>query len=192
MKYCILMGSPRKNGNTISITRPFIEELEENVHDVEMLWLHDMNIKPCEACRVCQKDWDIFGCKYDDDMQIIFDAVRSSDVLVLATPIYGWYCTGPMKLALDRLIYGMCKYYGDEKGPAIWEGKPMAIITTCGYKPEKGADVFIEGMRRSCKHCGLTFAGAHAERDLGYKTVFIDEDKIQRARNFANELMGKL
>ncbi|MFT5874132.1 MAG: multimeric flavodoxin WrbA [Clostridium sp.] len=30
MKYCILMGSPRKNGNTLNLIKPFIEELELN------------------------------------------------------------------------------------------------------------------------------------------------------------------
>lgn len=38
----------------------------------------------------------------------------------LATPIYSWYCTPPMKALLDRLVYGMNKYYGDEKGPSLW------------------------------------------------------------------------
>lgn len=28
MKCCILVGSPRKNGNTIALTKPFIRELE--------------------------------------------------------------------------------------------------------------------------------------------------------------------
>jgi len=29
-----------------------------------------------------------------------------------------------MKAVLDRLVYGMNKYYGREKGPSLWEGKP--------------------------------------------------------------------
>jgi len=28
-----------------------------------------------------------------------------------------------MKALLDRLVYGMNKYYGDKKGPALWAGK---------------------------------------------------------------------
>jgi len=34
------------------------------------------------------------------------------DLLVLASPIYSWYCSPPMKAVLDRLVYGMNKYYG--------------------------------------------------------------------------------
>ena len=46
--------------------------------------------------------------------------------VLLASPIYLWSCTAPMKAALDRCIYALCKYYGDEKGPSLWEGKTVA------------------------------------------------------------------
>ncbi len=44
----------------------------------------------------------------------IFDKVRAT-LIVLATPIYSWYCTPPMKALLDRLVYGMDKYYGAQR-----------------------------------------------------------------------------
>lgn len=191
MKYCVLMGSPRKKGNTISILEPFMEELKKNENSVDLFWLYDMNIKGCTACRACQKDWTKFGCCLDDDMQKIFDSVCSSDVIVLACPIYCWFCTAPMKAALDRLMYGMNKYYGEEKGPSIWAGKHVAVITTCGYKPEKGADLFEEGIKRYCKHSALVYDGMLAERDLGYKSAFINEDKINNAKDFAHTLMDQ-
>lgn len=191
MRYCILMGSPRKNGNTAALLKPFIEEIELNQNQYDLFWLHDKHIEPCTACRTCQKDWTIFGCRYHDDAQEIFDKVYACDVIVLATPIYSWYCTPPMKAILDRLMYGMNKYYGDEKGPALWSGKKLAIITTCGYKPEKGADLFEEGMKRYCKHSELRYMGMLAERDLGYKSVFISDDKIEHARLFARKLSSE-
>ena len=116
--------------------------------------------------------------------------VLASDLLVLATPIYSWYCTPPMKALLDRLVYGMNKFYGREKGPSLWQGKAMALLMTCGYRPEKGCDLFEEGMRRYCKHSGLRYLGSHAERHLGYDTAFMDADKEARTRAFARELMG--
>ena len=126
MKYYILMGSPRKTGNTISITQPFIDELKAGGQDVELVWLYDRDIQPCKACRVCQTDWTAFGCQYQDDVQEIFDKILESDVIVFATPIYSWFCTPPMKSLLDRLVYGMDKFYGEERGPSLWEGKHTA------------------------------------------------------------------
>ena len=94
-----------------------------------------------------------------------------------------------MKAVLDRLVYGMNKYYGGEKGPALWAGKPVALVTTCGYRPATGADLWEEGMRRYCKHSQLRYLGMLAERHLGYGTVFMDESKAARARAFAASLL---
>jgi multimeric flavodoxin WrbA len=192
MKVCVLMGSPRKTGNTAALLTPFCEELRQGGSEVETVWLYEKNIQPCVACRCCQKDWTVFGCSRQDDGQELFDLVRSSDLIVLATPIYAWYCTPPMKALLDRLVYGMNKYYGDAKGPSLWAGRSMALLMTCGYRPEKGCDLFEEGMRRYCKHSQLRYLGSHAERHLGYDTVFMDDEKAQRTRAFARKLLADL
>jgi Multimeric flavodoxin WrbA len=190
MKTCILMGSPRKNGNTIALLTPLMENLTARGASSKLFWLYDMDINPCTACRVCQKDWSIFGCPHHDDAQVVFDAILASDLLLFATPIYSWYCTPPMKALLDRLVYGMNKYYGEEKGPSLWAGKNVALVATCGYKPEKGADLFEEGLKRYCKHSGLRYQGMLAERDMGYASVFMDEDKAERAKAFVGTLWG--
>lgn len=190
MNCCILIGSPRKNGNTAALLAPFTEELEKNDVRCNPVWLHDKTINPCIACRICQKNWSIFGCFHNDDMREIYDRIMKSDLLVLATPIYSWYCTPPMKAALDRLVYGMNKYYGEEKGPSLWRGKKLALLTTCGYRPEKGADLWEEGMRRYCKHSQLNYVGMLAERHLGYQTVFMDDDKAVRAAEFAQKIIS--
>ena len=190
MKFSILMGSPRKEGNTQAILTPFMDEIKTQGHETDLFWLTDMDIKGCVACRTCQKDWSNFGCKFNDDMQQIFDSVLAADNIVFASPIYSWFCTAPMKAALDRLMYGMNKYYGDEKGPSIWAGKHVSIITTCGYRPEKGAELFEEGIKRYCKHSLLIYDGMLAERDLGYKSVFMDDEKAKRAKEFARFILN--
>ena len=191
MRYCIIMGSPRKSGNTISILEPFMDESAACGVKHDLVWLYDKQIKPCIACRKCQTNKTEFGCWYQDDVQSIFDKVLACDLIVLATPIYSWYCTPPMKALIDRLVYGMNKYYGDEKGPALWEGKKLALVTTCGYRPEAGADLWESGVKRYCKHSKLQYLGMLAERDLGYNAVFMDKEKEQRARTFAREIYLK-
>ena len=191
MRVLVLMGSPRKQGNTAALLEPFCAQLRQCGAAVEVIWLYDKEIQPCVACRSCQKDWTAFGCSRTDDGQELFDKVLDCDLLVLATPIYAWYCTPPMKALLDRLVYGMNKFYGESVGPSLWKGKAVALLETCGYRPEKGTDLFEEGIRRYCKHSGLRYLGSHAERHLGYQTVFMDEEKAARTRAFALELLKK-
>lgn len=192
MKVCILMGSPRKNGNTASLLKPFTEELTQAGTKYTTIWLYDKNISPCIACCKCQNMLNGFECALKDDMHEIADIILESDLIVLAAPIYSWYCTPPMKAAIDRLVYGMNKYFGDENGPALWAGKSLALITTCGYKPEKGADLWEEGIKRYCRHSQLKYVGMLAERDLGYKSCFMDEEKALRAKEFAIKLLSQI
>lgn len=189
---CVLLGSPRKNGNTISITLPFIEEFEAQGYTCNIFWLYEKEINPCTACRVCQSELNDFGCPQKDDAYEIFDHILNSELIVIASPIHSWYCTPPTKSLLDRLVYGMNKYYGEVKGSALWKGKNVALITTCGYEPEKGADLWEDGVRRYCKHSHLNYLGHHVERDLGYKSKFIDEEKILNSKKFAKTILEKL
>ena len=190
-KVCILRGSPRKEGNTNALAEPFTAALKEKGCSVTEFDLYDMDLKPCLACRGCQQDWSVSACVREDDMYLIFDAVMRSDLIVIASPIYSWYCTAPTKMVLDRLVYGLNKYYGDKKGPSLWAGKQVALLTTCGYKPEKGADLWEEGMKRYCRHSQLEYRGMLAERHLGYNTVFLDDEKAERARTFAEGLFNE-
>ena len=82
----------------------------------------------------------------------------------------------------------MNKYYGETKGPAIWAGKRLAAVTTCGYPPEKGSDIFEEGLKRYCIHSGLEFAGMITEHHKGYNTVFMDSGKAERIKEFVQKL----
>jgi multimeric flavodoxin WrbA len=192
MRALVLMGSPRKKGNTAALLAPFCGELEAAGLETETVWLYERDIRPCTACRRCQEDWTVFGCPQIDGVQELFDQILTCELLLLATPIYSWYCTPPMKALLDRLVYGMNKFYGKERGPSLWAGKSLALLLTCGYRPEKGADLFEEGMRRYCKHSGLRDLGSHTERHLGYDTVFMDREKEIRVRTFARRLAAAL
>ena len=197
MKAVIFRGSPRAHGNTAALTDVVFDTLQQSGEEVREFSLYEMDIRPCLACRACQKDWSTVSCVQQDDMSRIFEAVTESDRMILSTPIYSWYCTPPMKSMLDRLVYAMNMYYGEKRGPSLWAGKRMALIATCGYPPEKGADLFEEGMRRYCRHSRLVYEGMLCERHLGYHIPFMDEEKKAHAEAFVrgliqNGLTGKL
>lgn len=192
MHYCVFMGSPKRQGNTMSVLDPFLQELKAAGHTTELIWLYEKEIRPCVACRVCQDVMDDFGCVQKDDMADIARAILSADCFVLATPIYAWYCTAPMKAMLDRLVYGMNKYYGKEKGPVLWRGKPCALFLTGGYPEEESGILFEKGMEGYCKHSRLRYQGCLFLRDFGYHTTFLTEEKMQQSRAFAKQLMQKL
>lgn len=189
MKLLILFASPRPEGNTAQLLEKITKRFGDSA-EVTRFDLYKMNLKSCIACLRCQKVSDGFNCVHDDDMQKIFDAALQSDLILFATPIYSFYCTPPMKMVLDRLVYGMCKYYGETMGPSLWAGKSIALVSTFGYPEEKASDLLTEGLVRYAKHNKLSFLGAYGERQRSYKEPFMNEAVEKRAEAFADKLMA--
>lgn len=189
MKLLILFASPRPQGNTAQLLEKITERFDDSV-EITRFDLYGLDLKSCIACRRCQKVTDSFHCVHDDDMQEIFDAALQSDLILFATPIYSFYCTPPMKMVLDRLVYGMCKYYGETMGPSLWAGKSIALVSTFGYPEEKASDLLTEGLVRYAKHNKLNFLGAYGERQRSYKEPFMNEAVEKRAEAFADKLMA--
>ena len=102
-KIVILNGSPRKNGNTSALVKAFTEGAESVGHSVTTFFLDGMDIHGCKGCfgghssRECP-------CVQWDDMAQIYPAVKESDVVVLATPLYYWNMSGQLRTAVDRLF----------------------------------------------------------------------------------------
>ncbi len=188
MKFCLLMGSPRPNGNTAELIKPFISELRLLGAEVAVITLFDKRIGSCKGCYACQEFTGEYGCRIKDDMQSIVSEIVEADCFVLATPIYTWYCPPEMKAMLDR-FYGMNKYYGNGSG-SLWEGKKCAIIATHGDEREHGAGPFERGIQNLCSHSKLEYAGMYSVRDLDNKASFQTPEAIAGAREFAHKLLG--
>lgn len=190
MKVCILMGSPRLNGNTAELVKPFMNELKENGVQVEYITLADKNISPCLGCYACQDVTGEYGCVQKDDMQYIVSKIIEADCFILATPIYIWYCPSQMKAMLDR-FFGMNKYYRSGKG-SLWNGKKCGIIATHGYDAIYGAGPFETGIKHFCEHAKLNYIGMYSVRDLDDKASFQTEEAVSGAKEFAKTLISRL
>ena len=185
MNVLVLMGSPRLNGNTAELCKPFIAELQTNGAQVRYVTLADKNIHPCRGCYTCQDQAYTYGCPQQDDMPVT--DILWADLIVLATPIYAWYCAAPMKHVLDR-HYGFNKYYGSAEG-SLWAGKKVAILATHGYDGAYATDPFEMGIQRLCKHSNLTYLGLYSVRDEDNLASFQTPQAIEGARAFARKLL---
>lgn len=187
MKFCILMGSPRLHANTAELCKPFIEELKANGAEITYITLANKNIHPCKGCYACQNVNDEYGCVQKDDMYEIVDAICAADCVVLATPIYSWYCPGEMKAVLDR-HYGMNKYYGSASG-SLWAGKNIALLLTHGYDTEYATTPFVNGIKCLCNHSKLHYCGMYSVRDLDDLASFQTVEAVTGAKAFAKKLL---
>lgn len=97
MKTLILFASPRKNGHTMQMVKLLTENLTGEVELVDCY--SENNISPCLDCRSCREK---FACAINDGMQAIYSKIEAADNIILASPIYFYTVTAPLKAIIDR------------------------------------------------------------------------------------------
>jgi multimeric flavodoxin WrbA len=100
-KVLVLLGSPRKKGNSTTLAKQIIQGAESKGAMVETVFLNGLKIKPCQGCYSCRKP-DSKGCIVDDDMQTLYPKLQDSDVWVIASPVYWFSMSAQTKLFMDR------------------------------------------------------------------------------------------
>lgn len=159
MKVLILNGSPRPRGNTKQMIDAFCEGLKKSGHEWNTLNIAQMDIRGCYACEYCHGKGS-GTCVQKDDMNQVYDLLKSAEMLVIAAPIYYHGLSGQMKCCIDRfyaLLYpekpeklskiamflssgdpdmydaALFSYQGDFLDYLGLEG--MGVFTTSGYDP---------------------------------------------------------
>ena len=97
----VLLGSPRKNGNSEVICNSFMKGAKEAGHKTEKIFLQGKEILPCRACYACK---ETRKCIINDDMYEIINKMIQADVIVLATPVYFYSLSGQIKTMIDRTL----------------------------------------------------------------------------------------
>lgn len=115
----ILMGSPRKKGNTSILCDAFARGAMEAGNRVEKIDIQGMKINGCLGCNACQRNGG--RCVQKDDMQDLYLKIAEADIVVLASPVYFYTWTAQLKAVLDR-TYAMI---------ATIKDKTFYMISTC-------------------------------------------------------------
>lgn len=151
METVVLFGSPRKEGNTIQLVNVLTETLRDKGHNVRMLYLNDLNIRPCQGCYACLPKGN---CKINDDMRDIRKYMIESELIVYATPLYWFGPSGQLKLAIDRSIAFMDKDYNSRI-----KGKKVMTIMTCGSDDGASCQPAIDMFQKTFDLLGLSWVG---------------------------------
>jgi putative NADPH-quinone reductase/putative sterol carrier protein len=162
MKVLVVNGSPRgPRGNTDRIVQPFLEGAREAGATTEVVYLRDKEIKHCQGCFTC---WTKTPgvCIHNDDMPVLLEKLRDSDVLVFATPLYIYTVTGLMKGFMDRML-PLAQPYIVQRGehfthpPRYAQDHPtkFVLISNCGFPERHHFSGLQETFRRYAGGDGL-------------------------------------
>jgi len=143
MKTLCVLGSPRTNGNSNTIAKHFCDRLQRLGAEVQTFALNKMNFRGCQACMVCKTKLD--RCVLEDDLTPVLDAVRETDLLVMATPVYFGDITSQLKGFVDRMYsFFTPDYRTSSQKSRLAPGKKLVFIQVQGRPDEKKfADIFF-------------------------------------------------
>lgn len=100
-KIVILIGSMRKGGNTQLLAQAFAEGAGKR-NDVEIISVADYKVNPCIGCNSCFTK-ENNRCFQEDDMEQIYDKLKTADIVVIASPVYFYGISAQLKAIIDRL-----------------------------------------------------------------------------------------
>lgn len=188
MKIVAFLGSPRTKGNTELLLQEAVRGGEDAGMSVQVFNLNLMNIRPCQNCGGCDETG---ACIYQDDMDTIYDAIRTADRIILASPIFFFSVSAQAKIMIDRCQNFWCEKY--LLGKPIPEGKfgrKGLLLLVGGMKKDIGvkcAEACAKAFFRTVsvpEHDTISYLGVDGKGDiLRHPTAL--KDAYEAGRNMA-------
>ena len=190
MKIVCLLGSPREKGNSATIAKRFCDSAERLGAEIRTFTLNKLQYRGCQGCMVCKTRLD--RCALEDDLTEVLEAVRETDVLVLATPVYYCDVTSQLKAFLDRTYsYRVPDFLTNPNKSRLAPGKKLVFIQVQGQPDQSQfTDVFpkFDSIFKSHR-----FSETHLIRACGVLAlgeIEAHEDVLRLAETTAERLCG--
>ena len=189
MHTLIILGSPRKNGNSETLAQTVASGiLQVPDTSVEFIRLNDLRISPCQGCGGCNKT---SICVIEDDMTALYEKVDLCDHLILVSPIYFYGLSAQCKAFVDRFQARWARKYllgirfrNDEHRQGIL----LATAATEGKKVFDGAlltaQIFFDALDLECGE-SLLVRGVD-QRGAMHKQLETLEQAVILGRKIAN------
>jgi multimeric flavodoxin WrbA len=183
-KVVVLLGSPRKKGNSALLASQIAKGAKSVGVKVETIYLQGLNIAPCRSCYACQKKKSR-GCAIKDDMQALYPKLLAADAWVIASPVYWFTMSAQIKIFMDRCF--ALPAYGKEP----FAGKRIAIAMSYG-----GADPFSSGCVNALRtfqdafnYTGAKIVGMVYGSAYGAGEILVNETLLKEAEELGKELV---
>jgi hypothetical protein len=210
MKILILNGSARREkGVTGRLLKSLIKGFADGGAEAKEVQVQGLNITPCTACLSCmhKKSGD---CILDDDMSRIYPELKTSDLLIMATPVYVDNMSGALKIVIDRCVCCMEPFLTRDNSGRVrhlyaWRmPRQCMLISTAGFPEMETFDPLVTTFRAQAANFGSeivaeiripgSIALQVAPDRLSYHLQLIEEAGkiIASGRRIPAELLGKL
>ena len=148
LRIVILQGSPNIEGSTSLLVENFTKGAIEAGHDLKRYDIAKMNIHSCGGCVACGYEGP---CIVKDDNETIRNELLSSDMIVLATPLYYYGFTSQLKKVIDRF----CSYNSSLNHKKL----KSALLTVAWNSDDWTFDAIKAHYKTLVKYCNFNDQG---------------------------------
>ena len=162
----VINGSPRmEKGNTALVQGAFIEGMLEAGAGVELFYASRLHIKPCNCGKMVCWYRTPGQCCIDDDMNLLYPALRAAQIVVFATPVYI-----PLPGDLANIINRLCPLLdpqlsmrGGRTRALLREDtaiRTFALVCTNGWWEKANCATVVRIVRELAENSSVSFGGA--------------------------------
>jgi multimeric flavodoxin WrbA len=174
-----ISGSPRRQGNTHLLLEVTLQAAQEEGVEAAEISLAGLTIHPCDDCGVCSQVED---CPQDDDLWPIYDRLKASQGVIVASPVYFASVPPTLKALMDRAGF-IARNNGHKFLGKV--GGPIAVGNRAGHL------FTLAHLLLWFNYCGFTVPGSPywataSGREPG--EVLQDEEGFRRARAFGQSV----
>jgi multimeric flavodoxin WrbA len=188
MKALMLLGSPRKNGNSETLARIIGESVEKGGGSVDYLRLNDLTIRPCQGCGGCEKTGN---CVIKDDMTGIYQAADAADRIFLVSPVYFYALSAQAKICGDRFQARWSRKYLLKERFRQGEGRKGYLLSTAATKGPKIFDCSILSARYIFDAIDVPYGGEFLVKGVDKrKAVLALPEELAKAEQFAQDMLA--
>ena len=176
-RFLFLLGSSRPDGNTELLARRAAEQLPAGV---EQRWI-SLTEHPLPEFEDLRHDSD-HTRPTEGAEALLLDATLAATDLVIASPLYWYSLSAPVKRYLDHWS-GWLRTPGlDFK--ATLAGRTLWGVTALAHEEQEVADPLIGSLNNSAAYMGMRFGGVLLGNGSKPGDVLRDTDALTRAKTF--------
>ncbi|MER5941685.1 NAD(P)H-dependent oxidoreductase [Streptomyces sp. NPDC001928] len=176
-RFLFVLGSSRSDGNTELLTRRAAEQLPE---DVEQQWI-DLSAHPLPDFEDLRHDSDHVR-PTQGNVALLLDATLAATDVVIASPLYWYSVSAPVKRYLDYWS-GWLRTPGiDFK--ATMAGRTLWGVTALAHDEQEVADPLVGTLSNSAAYMKMRFGGVLLGNGSKPGDVLADAEALTRAKTF--------
>ncbi len=188
MKIVVLLGSPRKKGNSEILVQAVVGPLEQGGAEVEYIRLNNLSIRPCQGCGGCDKTGN---CVIDDDMSGIYPAVDGADIIFLVSPVYFYGLSAQCKIFGDRMQARWARRYMLKDRYRQGEGRKGYLLSSAATKGPKIFDCSILTARYIFDAMDVEYGGEFVVKGVDKRKAVLEHPaEMKRADEFGKAILA--